>query len=188
MGSKLGGGRGGTSGEARSGVCVHTSSAGACPRPASCCSRASGERDAAAQLLSTLFPFQPSLHAMSSPFSPSPLATPFPSHRRSHAANVRRHPAAPLLYAFSVQLCLPSGMSAPGGEALGTMGVSAVSMWAIQRKGGTRWAVTWVDGPACRPSGRRTGSRWAIACTQRRGQSSLLGGPATRGPARAWLV
>ncbi|PSC69388.1 SAM-dependent methyltransferase [Micractinium conductrix] len=54
----------------------------------------------------------------------------------SHAANVRRHPAAPLLYAFSVQLCLPSGMSAPGGEALGTMGVSADDMCRRLREAG----------------------------------------------------
>lgn len=47
---------------------------------------------------------------------------------RSHAANVRSHPLAALLYGFSVHLCLPSGLSAPDGEGLGTLGLPAVSV------------------------------------------------------------
>lgn len=31
------------------------------------------------------------------------------------------------MYGFSCHLCLPSGMSAPGGAALGTLGIPAVS-------------------------------------------------------------
>lgn len=54
----------------------------------------------------------------------------------SHGANVHSHPMAPLLYGFSVHLCLPSGMSAPGGEALGTLGIPAGEMCGMLRKAG----------------------------------------------------
>lgn len=46
----------------------------------------------------------------------------------SHAANVHSHPLAAFLYGFSVHLCLPSGLSAPGGQGLGTLGIPAGEM------------------------------------------------------------
>ncbi len=45
----------------------------------------------------------------------------------SQAANVHSHPLGPLLYGFSVHLCLPSGLSAPGALGLGTTGLPTVS-------------------------------------------------------------
>jgi hypothetical protein len=42
------------------------------------------------------------------------------------AANIQM-PAAPLLYGYSVGLCLSSGLSEPGGAGLGTLGLSEVS-------------------------------------------------------------
>lgn len=47
----------------------------------------------------------------------------------SHGENVHSHPLAPLLYGFSCHLCLPSGLSAADGEALGlgTLGLGKVS-------------------------------------------------------------
>jgi hypothetical protein len=42
------------------------------------------------------------------------------------AANIQM-PAAPLLYGYSVGLCLGSGLSEPGGAGLGTLGLSEVS-------------------------------------------------------------
>lgn len=59
---------------------------------------------------------------------PCCLPLPLP---RSHAANIQQHPMAALLYGFSLHLCLPSGMSAPGGAALGTMGMSAVRVLLV---------------------------------------------------------
>ncbi|KAI3425076.1 hypothetical protein D9Q98_008454 [Chlorella vulgaris] len=54
----------------------------------------------------------------------------------SHAANVHNHPLAPFLYGFSVHLCLPSGMSAPEGAALGTLGIPSGKMCAMLRDAG----------------------------------------------------
>lgn len=58
----------------------------------------------------------------------------------SHAENVHNHPLAPLLYGFSCHLCLPSGMSAPDGAALGTTGISAGKMKEMLCAAGFRTA------------------------------------------------
>ena len=42
----------------------------------------------------------------------------------SHGVNVHKNPLAPLLYGFSCHLCLPSALSAPNAEGLGTLGLS----------------------------------------------------------------
>ena len=42
----------------------------------------------------------------------------FPSFEQ----NLNQHPLAPLLYGFSVLVCMSSGLSAPGGAGLGTLG------------------------------------------------------------------
>eukprot|EP00887_Chlorella_sp_A99_P003698 scaffold7.g3698.t1 len=54
----------------------------------------------------------------------------------SHGANVHGHPLAPLLYGFSCHICLPSGMSAPGAEGLGTLGISESKMKAMLKGAG----------------------------------------------------
>lgn len=54
----------------------------------------------------------------------------------SHAANVHSHPLASFLYGFSVHLCLPSGLSAPGGQGLGTLGIPAGEMCRMLREAG----------------------------------------------------
>ncbi|KAL4447828.1 hypothetical protein ABPG75_005047 [Micractinium tetrahymenae] len=54
----------------------------------------------------------------------------------SHAANVHSHPLATFLYGFSVHLCLPSGLSAPGGQGLGTLGIPAGEMCRMLREAG----------------------------------------------------
>ncbi|EFN54527.1 hypothetical protein CHLNCDRAFT_135271 [Chlorella variabilis] len=53
-----------------------------------------------------------------------------------HAANVHSHPLAAYMYGFSCHLCLPSGMSAPGGAALGTLGIPAGEMCRMMKEAG----------------------------------------------------
>lgn len=75
----------------------------------------------------------------------------------SHAANVHSHPLAAYMYGFSCHLCLPSGMSAPGGAALGTLGIPAGEMCRMMKEAGfgsaevLDWDHPWNRYYICKP-------------------------------------
>jgi ubiquinone/menaquinone biosynthesis C-methylase UbiE len=54
----------------------------------------------------------------------------------THGENVAANPLAALAYGYSCHLCLPSALSAPGAEGLGTLGLSAGLAEAMAREAG----------------------------------------------------
>jgi ubiquinone/menaquinone biosynthesis C-methylase UbiE len=54
----------------------------------------------------------------------------------THGENVAVNPLAALAYGYSCHLCLPSALSAPGAEGLGTLGLSAGLAEAMAREAG----------------------------------------------------
>lgn len=60
------------------------------------------------------------------------------------AANIASHPMAPLMYGYSVACCLGSGLSAPGGLGLGTLGFDReVCVWCVCIWRGLMWGSGW---------------------------------------------
>lgn len=56
--------------------------------------------------------------------------------RETFAENVAKNPMAALMYGISVMSCMSSGMSEPGGEGLGTLGLPASKAEAMARDAG----------------------------------------------------
>ncbi len=56
--------------------------------------------------------------------------------QESLALNVSKNPMASLLYGISVLSCMSSAMSEPGGEGLGTLGLSAPLAEQMAREAG----------------------------------------------------
>ena len=56
--------------------------------------------------------------------------------RSSFEENLRNHPLASMLYAFSVLLCMSSGLSKPGGAGLGTLGFHEAVARQMTREAG----------------------------------------------------
>ena len=58
------------------------------------------------------------------------------------AENIELNPMAPLLYGVSVLACMSSALSEPGGEGLGTLGLSASRAEQMARAAGFTWFST----------------------------------------------
>jgi SAM-dependent methyltransferase len=64
------------------------------------------------------------------------------------ADNLAAHPLAPLLYGFSIMVCMSSGLSAPGGAGLGTLGFNEEVARAMTAAAGfTRFERLAFDNP-----------------------------------------